>query len=100
MVTRSISRREFARLFAIGGSAAILNHQTLLGSKPARMNTPFTSAGTVDWKTVRSQFLMPPELTVLNAANLCPSPAPVLETVYNYTPVSYTHLTLPTILLV
>ena len=28
---------------------------------------------------------MPPELTVLNAANLCPSPAPVLETVYNYT---------------
>ncbi len=80
-----MSRREFARLFAMGGSAAILSHQTLLGSKSVRMTDPITSAGTVDWKTIRSQFLMPPELTVLNAANLCPSPAPVLETVYNYT---------------
>ena len=85
MTTYSMSRREFARLFAMGGSAAILSHQILLGSKPVRMTDPITSAGTVDWKTIRSQFLMPPELTVLNAANLCPSPAPVLETVYNYT---------------
>ena len=85
MTTHSMSRREFARLFAMGGSAAILSHQTLLGSKPVRMTDSITSAGTVDWKTIRSQFLMPPELTVLNAANLCPSPAPVLETVYNYT---------------
>ena len=85
MTTHSMSRREFARLFAMGGSAAILSHQTLLGSKPVRMTDPITSADTVDWKTIRSQFLMPPELTVLNAANLCPSPAPVLETVYNYT---------------
>ena len=85
MTTHSMSRREFARLFAMGGSAAILSHQTLLGSKSVRMTDPITSAGTVDWKTIRSQFLMPPELTVLNAANLCPSPAPVLETVYNYT---------------
>ncbi len=84
-MTYSMSRREFARLFAMGGSAAILSHQTLLGSKSVRMTDPITSAGTVDWKTIRSQFLMPPELTVLNAANLCPSPAPVLETVYNYT---------------
>ena len=85
MTTHSMSRREFARLFAMGGSAAILSYQTLLGSKPVRIIDPITSAGTVDWETVRSQFLMPPELTVLNAANLCPSPAPVLETVYNYT---------------
>ena len=85
MTTHSMSRREFARLFAMGGSAAILSHQTLLGSKSVRMTDPITSAGTVDWKTIRSQFLMPPELTVLNAANLCPSPAPILETVYNYT---------------
>ena len=84
-MTYSMSRREFARLFAMGGSAAILSHQTLLGSKSVRMTDPITSAGIVDWKTIRSQFLMPPELTVLNAANLCPSPAPVLETVYNYT---------------
>ena len=36
MTTYSMSRREFARLFAMGGSAAILSHQTLLGSKPVR----------------------------------------------------------------
>ncbi len=29
--------------------------------------------------------MMPPELTVLNAANLCPSPAAILKTVYDYT---------------
>ena len=85
MATYSMSRRDFARLFAMGGSAAILSHQTLLGSKRARRIDPITSVGAVDWETVRSQFLMPPELTVLNAANLCPSPAPILETVYNYT---------------
>ena len=85
MTTHSMSRREFARLFAMGGSAAILSHQTLLGSKPLKMTDPRTPAGTLDWETVRSQFLIPPELTVLNAANLCPSPGPVLKTVYDYT---------------
>ena len=85
MTTHSMSRREFARLFAMGGSAAILSHQTLLGSKSLKMTAPRTPAGTLDWETVRSQFLIPPELTVLNAANLCPSPGPVLKTVYDYT---------------
>ena len=85
MTSSSMSRREFARLFAMGGSAAILSHQTLLGSKPVRVSNPFFSDGSVDWKTIRSQFRMPPELTVLNAANLCPSPASVLDIVYDYT---------------
>ena len=85
MTSSSMSRREFARLFAMGGSAAILSHQTLLGSKPVRISNPLFSNGTVDWKTIRSQFRMPPELTVLNAANLCPSPASVLDIVYDYT---------------
>jgi selenocysteine lyase/cysteine desulfurase len=35
--------------------------------------------------SVREQFLMPPELGILNAANLCPSPAPVLEVMYRST---------------
>ena len=85
MTSSYMSRREFARLFAIGGSAAILSHQTLLGSKPVRASNPFFSDGSVDWKTIRSQFRMPPELTVLNASNLCPSPASVLDIVYDYT---------------
>jgi selenocysteine lyase/cysteine desulfurase len=37
------------------------------------------------WLSVREQFLMPPELGVMNAANLCPSPAPVLEAMYRST---------------
>jgi selenocysteine lyase/cysteine desulfurase len=37
------------------------------------------------WTSVREQFLMPPGLSVMNAANLCPSPAPVLEAMYRST---------------
>jgi selenocysteine lyase/cysteine desulfurase len=37
------------------------------------------------WTSVREQFLMPPGLSVMNAANLCPSPAPVLEAMYRAT---------------
>ena len=37
------------------------------------------------WSSVREQFLMPPDLRVMNAANLCPSPAPVLEAMYRST---------------
>jgi selenocysteine lyase/cysteine desulfurase len=35
--------------------------------------------------SVRDQFVMPKELTMLNAANLCPSSGPVLETMYQLT---------------
>jgi selenocysteine lyase/cysteine desulfurase len=31
------------------------------------------------WETIRQQFLLDPGLSVMNAANLCPSSAPVLE---------------------
>jgi len=37
------------------------------------------------WMSVREQFVMPRELTMLNAANLCPSSGPVLETMYRMT---------------
>ena len=80
-----LSRREFARLFAIGGSVAILGHQKLVGSKIETLIKPLLASGKVDWEKIQSQFLIPPELTILNAANLCPSPAHVLETVTNYT---------------
>ena len=36
--------------------------------------------GETFWTTVREQFVMPPELAVMNAANLCPAPRPVVET--------------------
>ena len=81
----SVSRREFARLFAVGGSAAMLGHPSLEGFQPAALSPRSLRAGAVNWDAVRSQFLMPPDVSVLNAANLCPSPAKVLETVVEYT---------------
>ncbi|MDO8680837.1 MAG: aminotransferase class V-fold PLP-dependent enzyme [Acidobacteriota bacterium] len=44
------------------------------GSSPAIGGT-----GEAFWKSVRAQFVMPPDLGVLNAANLCPASRPVLE---------------------
>jgi selenocysteine lyase/cysteine desulfurase len=79
----AIDRREFARLFALGGSAALLAHPALRGLRPL----PLAAAQTrpPDWTSVREQFLIPDELAVMNAANLCPSPRAVLESVYTLT---------------
>ena len=85
MSRSSVNRREFARLFAVGGSAAMLGHPSFKGFRPAPLSTRSLRPGAVDWDAVRSQFLMPPDVSVLNAANLCPAPAGVLETVTEYT---------------
>jgi len=80
-MSASVSRRDFARLFAVGGSAALFaepvwakEHAQANGAAPAIGGT-----GEAFWKSVRAQFVMPPELGVLNAANLCPASRPVLE---------------------
>lgn len=77
----SVSRRDFARLFAIGGSAALFSDPVWAreygqsnGSSPA-----IGGSGEAFWTSVREQFVMPPDLGVLNAANLCPASRPVLE---------------------
>ena len=78
-----LSRRDFTRLLTLGGSTALVPEPLLawpapLQSTPDRPDERF-------WQSVRKQFLMPPDLAVMNAANLCPSPAPVLEAVYRHT---------------
>ena len=74
-----VSRRDFARLLALSSSVflprPLLAWPAPLQQTPERPDEKF-------WLSVREQFLMPPELGVLNAANLCPSPAPVLEAMY------------------
>jgi isopenicillin-N epimerase len=77
----AVSRRSFTRLFALGGSAALLADPAwarAMGAAP-----PLASGGPADgemfWKSVRDQFVMPPELSVMNAANLCPASRPVAE---------------------
>lgn len=81
MSQAAVSRRSFTRLFALGGSAALFADPAwarTMGTAPAlRLGGP--ADGEPFWKSVRDQFVMPPELSVMNAANLCPASRPVLE---------------------
>ena len=80
-----MDRRDFARLFALGGSAALLGHPRYVDAQPAPLPRTSLRPGAVDWAAVREQFMIPPEVSVLNAANLCPAARPVLETVSAHT---------------
>jgi isopenicillin-N epimerase len=81
MSRSSMDRRDFARLFAIGGSAALFGHPRFAGAQPAPLTKSALRPGAVDWSTVRQHFMIPEEVSVLNAANLCPSTRSVLEMV-------------------
>lgn len=80
-----LSRRSFARILAAGGSATLFSScqatpgaPPVLSPKPDQLDEEY-------WKKVRSQFAMPPDIAVMNAANLCPASIPVIETMYEYT---------------
>jgi len=77
----SVSRRDFARLFAAGGSAALFADPAWAKTAPqaAVFNPATAGTGEAFWKAVRAQFVMPADLGVLNAANLCPASRPVLD---------------------
>jgi len=77
-----VSRRDFTRLFALGGSAALFADPAWASqAAPASTLAPGgAAAGEAFWKSVRDQFVMPADLAVMNAANLCPSSRGVLET--------------------
>ncbi len=79
-----MNRRDFARLLAIGGAAPFLAPSV---AWPKSSDLPPTPAVPDErfWSAVRDQFVMPRELTMLNAANLCPSSGPVLELLYKTT---------------
>jgi selenocysteine lyase/cysteine desulfurase len=74
-----VNRRDFARVLALTGAAFFQKPVTAwpspLAQTPEQPDERF-------WLSVREQFLMPPDLGVMNAANLCPSSAPVLEAMY------------------
>ncbi len=83
MAPNSLSRRDFARLLTIGGAVPFLAPSF---EWPAPV--PLTAPRALDetfWQGVRNQFVMPGDLAVLNAANLCPSSSPVLETLFKMT---------------
>jgi selenocysteine lyase/cysteine desulfurase len=80
-MAQSVSRRNFARLFALGGSAALFADPVWAreyGQSNAAL-PEIGGTGEAFWKSVRAQFVMPADLGVLNAANLCPASRPVLE---------------------
>lgn len=77
----NVSRRNFAKLFAVGGSAALLADPIFAREMAASGDIlpAGPSAGEPFWKSVREQFVMPPDLAVMNAANLCPASRPAAE---------------------
>jgi isopenicillin-N epimerase len=79
-----MNRREFARLLTIGGAAPFLT-PSVAWPRPAKLPPTPPSPDEKFWVSVRDQFVMPRDLAILNAANLCPSSAPVLETLYRTT---------------
>jgi isopenicillin-N epimerase len=81
----ALSRRDFTRLFAVGGSAALFAHAEFASAKPAPLPATGTAVNDAFWDAVRQQFVLPPDLAVINAANLCPSSRPVLEAMYGTT---------------
>ena len=80
-----MSRRDLVSLFAFGGSAALLDREALAGATPPPLPLSPDEPTTGYWQAVRAQFLIPADLSVLNAANLCPAPASVLARVHEYT---------------
>ena len=71
------SRRDFARIFALGGSAALFAARPNAWS--ADTLAPASPSDERGWQKIRDQFVMPPDYVCLNAANLCPSPVPVFD---------------------
>ncbi len=79
-MSASVSRRDFARLFAVGGSAALFSDPAWAREyEQANGSVAIGGSGEAFWKSVRAQFVMPADLGVMNAANLCPASRPVLE---------------------
>ncbi|HEX6316508.1 MAG TPA: aminotransferase class V-fold PLP-dependent enzyme [Gemmatimonadaceae bacterium] len=84
-----ISRRRFAQLFALSGSAALLPSRSWAADDFDVTTEPLPRAPIAPdekyWEDVRARYLLPRDVIFLNAANLCPSPAPVVESLYQQT---------------
>jgi isopenicillin-N epimerase len=79
------NRRQFAKRLGAAGVTALLLDRVEGWARPKEL--PPTPAHPTEsfWSSVREQFLMPRDLGVMNAANLCPSSAPVVEAMIRYT---------------
>ena len=74
-----VSRRDFARLLTVAGSASLFGGADLAWSAPTQLLPTPASPTEAFWRSVRDQFVMPRDISIMNAANLCPSSMPVLR---------------------
>ena len=88
----ALSRRTFARLLAISGSAALLPGRAFADTLTSRDDIdldlalaplPRTPAEPDEafWRSVRAKFLVPRTVGFFNAANLCPMSLPVVQAI-------------------
>ena len=86
---RTLSRRDFTRLLAISGPATVLGRPGTAAAKAVAPAAPLppTPAAPDErfWAEVRAQFLLPDGMAFLNAANLCPTSRPVVESLERWT---------------
>ena len=79
----TLSRRRFARLVALSGSAFFLPDRAGALAGFGLREGPLPPTPRVPdekfWGEVRSRFVLPRDFGFFNAANLCPTPLPVLE---------------------
>src|SRR5262245_18964992 len=75
----NLNRRQFAERLGGAGMAALLARPGGATPVPRDVATAPPGASEAYWLSVREQFLMPPDLGVMNAANLCPAPAAVID---------------------
>ena len=80
-----VSRRGFSRLLGVGGLATLVDPRALVRGQAAPLGAAPPAPDETYWRSVRGQFLMPADLVVFNAANLCPSSAPVIKAVADAT---------------
>lgn len=85
-----VSRRTFMKRLASGIAAggALVYGSSASASPPQDLDAAVSGKDPGDeryWHAVRSQFLLRDNLALMNAANLCPSPYPVMEAVFKYT---------------
>ncbi len=86
-------RRRFLKTLAGGAAATAVSKAAHASTKPHSGSTTDIGRLLADlpvdderyWKLVKDQFSLRPNLILMNAANLCPSPYPVIEAVRSLT---------------
>jgi selenocysteine lyase/cysteine desulfurase len=74
-----VSRRASLRLLGASAPTLWLARETTAQARPAPLPPAPATPDERYWEALREQFVMPRDLAVLNAANLCPSSLPALD---------------------